>query len=57
MSIAITAISGGGRGQDVAGEMAERIKDLVHEYDDRVPLALAVGVLDIVRHELLRDAE
>lgn len=38
-----------------AAEMAGKIKAVVHEYDGKMPLALAVGVLNIVARELLDD--
>ena len=41
---------------ELAGELATRVTELVHEYDDRIPLALAIGVLRIVESELIRDA-
>jgi hypothetical protein len=41
---------------ELAGELATRVTALVHEYDDRIPLALAIGVLRIVESELIRDA-
>ena len=43
--------------RELAGEMCERIKELVYEYSDLVPAALAVGVLEIAKHEILRDQE
>jgi len=49
------AIVQGQRPEDVAGEMAERIKALIYEYDNRVTLATAVGVLHIVAAELIED--
>ena len=49
----LKAIQGAGRGQDVAGEMAARILAVIADYEGRVPLALAVGVLDIVKAELM----
>lgn len=41
---------------ELAGELATRVTELVHKYDDRIPLALAIGVLRIVESELIRDA-
>jgi len=41
---------------ELAGELATKISELVHEYDDRVPLALAIGVLRIVENELIKEA-
>jgi len=42
---------------DTAGEMAEKIKAVIYEFSDRVPLALALGVLRVVEHELIEDAK
>jgi hypothetical protein len=42
---------------DTAGEMADKIKAVVYGFSDRVPLALALGVLQIVAHELIEDAK
>jgi hypothetical protein len=47
----------GQRAEDTAGELAERIKALIYEYSGRVTLAAAIGVLTIVQHELLADAD
>lgn len=41
---------------EIAGEMAQQIKDVIYAHSDRIPLALAVGVLRIVERELLEDA-
>ena len=41
---------------ELAGELADRVSALIHEYDDRIPLALAIGVLRIVENELIKDA-
>ena len=41
---------------ELAGELADRVSELIHEYDDRIPLALAIGVLRIVENELIKDA-
>ena len=40
---------------ELAGELAARVSELVHEYDDRIPLALAIGVLRIVEGELIKN--
>ena len=47
----------GKRAEDVTGEMAERIRDLIREYNGRTTLAAAVGVLHIVAKELMEDNE
>ena len=41
---------------EIAGEMAQQIKDLIYAHSDRIPLALAVGVLRIVEREMLDEA-
>ena len=43
---------------DTAGEMAEKIKAVIYdEFSDRnIPLALTLGVLRIVEHQLIEDA-
>ena len=52
-----TLLHGSGqRAEDMTGEMAERIKALVYEYEGRVTLAAAVGVLHIVAVELMGDS-
>lgn len=40
----------------LAGEMADKIKAVIYEYENRVPLALAIGVLRIVEKEILDAA-
>ena len=47
----------GKRAEDVTGELADRIKDLIYEYRGRMPLATAVGVLHIVAYEITRDSD
>jgi hypothetical protein len=47
----------GQRAEDVTGEMADRIRELIYEYSGRVTLAAAVGVLAIVQHELIEDGK
>lgn len=47
----------GKRPQDVTGELAERIHDLIREYNDRTTLAAAIGVLHIVAMELFQRHE
>ena len=49
--------SGGSPPQDIAAELSARIKDIVYEYDGKMPLATAIGVLDIVKQEILDEAE
>lgn len=40
---------------DLAGELAERIKALCYEYSERILLATAIGVLEIVKGELITE--
>ncbi|AAZ97162.1 hypothetical protein Tbd_1209 [Thiobacillus denitrificans ATCC 25259] len=40
----------------LAGEMADEIKAVVYAYEQRIPLALAIGVLRIVEKEILDAA-
>ena len=52
-----TVVHGSGqRAEDMTGEMAERIRSLVYEYEGRVTLAAAVGVLHIVAVELMGES-
>ena len=52
-----TVVRGSGqRAEDMTGEMAERIRSLVYEYEGRVTLAAAVGVLHIVAVELMGES-
>lgn len=52
-----TVLHGSGqRAEDMTGEMAERIKGVVYEYEGRVTLAAAIGVLHIVAVELMGDS-
>lgn len=41
----------------IAGELAQTIKDLIYEQADRIPLALAIGVLRIVEKEILDEQQ
>ena len=45
----------GKRAEDVTGELSDRIKALIYEYDGRIPLAAAIGVLHLVADEIIRD--
>lgn len=38
---------------EVSGELSDRIKDVIYEYSGRMPLATAIGVLEIVKKEIL----
>jgi hypothetical protein len=39
----------------VSGELAERLKAVVYDYADRMPVAAAIGVLEIVKLEILAE--
>ena len=43
--------------RELAGEMCERVKKLVYEYGDLVPLALVIGVLEIAKQDLIKEHE
>jgi hypothetical protein len=43
------------RAEDVTGELADRIKMLVYEYNGRMNLATAIGVLHFVAYDITRD--
>ena len=45
----------GQRGTDLTGEMAERIFEVIHDYDGRISLPAAVGVLEICKANLLEQ--
>jgi len=38
-----------------AAEMCERIKEVIHDYDEEMPVALAMGVLEIVKREIMDE--
>ena len=42
---------------NLAAAMAEEIKTVIYSYENKVPLALAIGVLRIVERELQNDHE
>lgn len=39
---------------EIANDMAEKIKSAVYAYD-KIPLSLAIGVLEIVKMEVMND--
>jgi hypothetical protein len=47
----------GQRAEDLTGELADRIRELLYEYSGRLTLAAAIGVLAIVQHEIMMDHE
>lgn len=47
--------SDGKRPEDLTGELAEKLKEAIYQYDGRMTLAAAVGVLHIVAAEIIRE--
>jgi hypothetical protein len=41
----------------LAEGMAEEIKEVIYKYSDSMPLATAIGCLEIVKIELLKEHE
>ena len=49
-----------GDGQSIlnlSGEMCDKIKEIIYSYSDRVPAALAIGVLHIAAKEILDEQQ
>lgn len=49
-----------GDGQSIlslSGEMCDKIKEVIYSYSDRVPAALAIGVLHIAAKEILDEQQ
>lgn len=40
-----------------AAEMCEEIKNVIGQYEGEMPLALAIGVLEIVKKEIIDEHE
>jgi len=53
----IHAIEGSGRSEDMSGELAERLKEVVYQYAGRLSLAATIGTLEIVKREILDDQD
>lgn len=52
----ITVFEGGGqKAHEAAGELADRVKALVYEYADKMPVATAIGVIEVVKIEILNE--
>jgi len=52
----LKVFTGGGQSVHAAvGELAERIKALVYEYSGRLPVAAAIGALEIAKLEIFND--
>ena len=43
------------RGDPRAGELAQAIRDMLHERAGNWPSPLVIGVLEIVKHDILSD--
>ena len=41
--------------RELASEMCDRIKGIVYEYSDLVPVALAVGAMEIAKMEIMDE--
>lgn len=41
----------------IAAEIADEIKEVIYKRADQIPLALVIGVLEIVKQEILDEAE
>lgn len=41
----------------MAEEMCKKIKEVVYKYEGDIPLALAIGVLEIVKKEILEESK
>ena len=41
--------------REYLGEMASKIEAVVYEYADRISLAEAIGILEIVKAQILED--
>ena len=53
----VTVFQGGQRPTEAADEMCEAVKAAVYQFADRVPLALAIGVLEIAKFDILDEAK
>lgn len=51
----IVVFAGGRRAHDVAGELADKIKALVYEYAKNIPVATAIGAIEIAKVEILAE--
>jgi hypothetical protein len=41
---------------ELAQGMTDEILEVIHRYDESMPLATALGVLEIVKQQLIQDA-
>tara|TARA_R110000744_G_scaffold319880_1_gene426130 strand:+ start:1079 stop:1294 length:216 start_codon:yes stop_codon:yes gene_type:complete len=49
----LKVFTGGKRGTDLADEMCRAVKAAVYEFSGHMPLATAIGVLEIAKKEIL----
>ncbi len=52
----LRSIAGTGPAEEKAGAMAAQLLAVIHGYDDQVPVALVIGVLEIVKAQIVADA-
>ena len=52
---AIENVTPGGFGRPVLTDLRNSIKDAIYAYDRRISLAEAIGLLEIVKHELIGE--
>jgi len=51
----VSVIEFGKRGQDPAADMFEAVKAAVYEFAEKVPLATAIGVLELAKLEIISE--
>ena len=37
--------------------LCNEVKECIHKYDDEMPIALVLGILDIIKKEIVEDCE
>jgi len=56
-SMTLKAINGSGRQEDIAGSLADAIKDLIYERaGPGMSVALAIGILEICKAEIMLES-
>lgn len=53
----VIKFEGGKPAQDHAADMCEAIKATVYQFAGKVPLATAIGVLEIAKREIIDESE
>ena len=54
----LKVFTGGGKSvHEASGELAKRITSMIYEYSGSLPLSAAIGVLEIVKIELMKAHE